>query len=105
MDNQRKIICCECKKEEVKYFTPDWWFDEYKNMKERTSKLDQTICGECRTKISKTTISNGPAKCDRCWKKGEWGKGKWNENQGHIQCYELDAIFCYDCHDLLHYNK
>ena len=45
--------------------------------------------------------------CEHCGEKKEYSKGKWNDNCGHVECFELGnpMILCYDCHGKFHYNK
>lgn len=103
-----KVTCYECNLEASYNGTKgliDWFIDEKEFIESRKIKKDLHLCEECRRSIGFKTMFKGPIKCGRCFKFGELGKGKWNTNQGHVECYELNNILCYDCHDLLHYNK
>ncbi len=44
-------------------------------------------------------------RCDRCGKVEAWGIGKWNTNCGHVKCCLCEGTFCYECHDIVDYNK
>lgn len=97
-------LCRKCKRvlidlDEI----DDWFIDDGSNMEQRDHKELSHICGECRCKNVKL-YWKGETKCIRCYKSGEWGIGKWNDNCGHIQCY-ICGDLCYKCHGLLHYNK
>ena len=78
------------------------WFYDYLYFKdaECDEKVPAHLCPECRIETGE-----GSVKCERCNKLGEYGEGKWNENEGHIDCDRCEMIICYECHDLVHYNK
>jgi len=79
----------------------DWFYDYlFYTSTEHFNKKQANLCPKCRI-----TTGEGPARCERCHKLGEYGKGKWNDNEGHIDCYHCNMLLCYECHELIHYNK
>ena len=102
--------CTECGailKELNDYDEEGWFIDDGSGMSERSQSNKRLfhLCYECRSKnsdgYSKKEICD---LCSRCWKITECGVSKWNLNHGHIHCCTCGNL-CYDCHELLHYNK
>ncbi len=94
-----KVICSGCSAEADVADLNGWFYDTLIKNDNRTNKNRADLCPACREPRTP------PALCARCNKRGEWGRGKWNDNEGHIDCYQCDMILCYDCHGWLHYNK
>lgn len=95
-----EIECESCKVKLTDEFNKwEWYIDQNIHKKEKLHHL----CGECRERNA-VKFWKGETKCVRCYKSGEWGRGKWNNNCGHVRCASCGDV-CHDCHELLHYNK
>jgi len=79
--------------------------EEYKN-----NRYD--LCGKCRKKSAKGSDSEydsddcpGKYTCVRCLKSSDdWIESKWNDIHGHSDIWRI-GILCYDCKNILYYNK
>lgn len=84
------------------------WYVEWRNGTFREGPFH--LCPEHRIVGTQRVVLDSSedlwARCARCGEIGEVGRGKWNDNSGHVRCSDFDdAYFCYGCHGRMCYNK
>lgn len=109
----KNIKCVKCSGQQSFYcaLNNGWWIDELlTDCRNNPSGKLADLCFDCRNE-SQIKYGKGTVQCSRCTRYGEFGEGKWNfgsEELGRLTlCYSWShgKIFCYNCHEKIHYNK